>query len=349
MPEIQHYRSVGTTWRSLRTGTVINPTPAARFPGDPGTGVILSGCTVYTGSGGVTSGIDWMDTNTSKLHVLYRGYSLTGNSWPWTGSSGINTQLTAHPLRIPFVTTKFENFTQAQILAGSMDATLDVEISRIQAVAPSPLWLGYYHEPEDNFESDAAAATFRQAARYIVNYVRPHVTNVTWVFPVWMVDYSFTAAGIVKRGEAYKWDPDWKGTLSGISGTTAIPNASDWYTGAESVIDVLGFDQYSPNIGSTTYRTFTSNFNVMKTKLAQWQRPTKPYAIGELGTKDVSEANWVTHFADFLATSLANDVIGYIYYNTDMNNFINADPSGLRKAGYDAMLTDARVLGTADL
>ncbi|MQB00543.1 MAG: hypothetical protein GEU78_09670 [Actinobacteria bacterium] len=312
-------------------------THVAAFPGDPGAGVLLSGCTVYTGSGGVPSGVDWIDIETGRRHVLSRSYSSNGNGWDWTQ---IDDDLTVD--RIPFHTSKFTNFTNAQIVAGSADATLTTQANNAIARAPSPLWLGFYHEPEDNFESDAAAAEFRAAARYIAGFMRvAGVTNVAWVFPVWMVSWSFRGGEAV-RGGAWKWDPDWKGTLSGAG----VPAAADWWTGTDSVIDLIGMDQYTPWIGGTTYNTFDFDVGYSANRLfTEWGRPVKPIAIGECGTKDdaTPTPDWTAHFAEVLESCVDNDVRGLVYYNTDNNNFITADPTGLRFAGYNAMIQDTRV------
>lgn len=307
------------------------------FPGDPGPGVVLSGCTVWSGSAGVASGIDWMDTATGVPHVLSRTYSTNGNGWNW---SQVDADIAAQ--RIPFHTSKFTNFTNAQIVAGSADAALATQASNAISRAPYPLWLGFYHEPEDNFESDSSAAGFRAAARYIVQYMRnAGVTNVAWVFPVWMASWSFRG-GEASRGPAYKWDIDWKGTLSGAG----KPNASDWYTGSQSMTDLLGFDQYTPWIGGSGYHTFDYDIGYSLDRLySEWGRPVKPCAIGECGTKDAASPtpNWTTHFSEMLDSCVELDVRGLVYYNTDLNNFVNADPTGERFAGYNAMVHDPRV------
>lgn len=325
----------------LSQASVTPPDPGPQFPGDQGAGKVLSGGTVWTGSAGVASGIDWLDDETGKLHVLSRTYSSSSNGWNWSMvDDAINVG------RIPFHTAKFEQFSTSQITSGAADSALASHANQAQSRAPYPIWLGYYHEPEDNFETDQAAAGFRAACRYIVTYMRSAgVTNVAWVFPVWMIDWSFTG-GVAVRGNAWKWDPDWKGSLSG----SGRPNAADWYTGAESVVDLLGADQYTPTIGGSSYHTFADDFVECYQALVQWGRPMRPWAIGEMGTKDITPApNWTSHFAQALETFITYDIRGYVYYNTDLNNFVNADPSGDRFAGYNAMVQDSRVLAVGDL
>lgn len=323
------------------TGSVDAATQAL-FPGDPGPGAVLSGGTVWSGSAGVPSGIDWLDDHTGKPHVLARTYSSIADSWHW---SAIDAAIAVG--RIPFTTTKFTAYTTAQIASGAADSALATQASRAIARAPAPIWLGYFHEPEDNFPSDAEAAGFRAACRYIVSYLRgAGVTNVAWVFPVWMARWSFDG-GVGVRGNAWKWDPDWKGTLSGPGG---IPTAADWYTGAESVVDVIGMDQYTPTIGGSTYHTFAWDVGFSLDKLTSWGRPRKPVAIGELGTKDIIPApDWTAHFAQMLQTCVDYDVRGLVYYNTDGHNFVNEDPTGRRFAGYHAMIQDPRVRGVDDI
>lgn len=313
---------------------------AALFPGDPGPGVVLSGGSVWSGSAGVPSAIDWLDDHTGKAHVLARTYSSVADAWHW---SAIDAAIAVG--RIPFTTTKFTAYPAAQIVSGAADAALATEASRAIARAPAPLWLGYYHEPEDNFPSDAAAADFRAACRYIVGHLRgAGVTNVAWVFPAWMVRWSFDG-GVGARGNAWKWDPDWRGTLSGAGG---VPDASDWYTGSESVVDLIGMDQYTPTVGGSSYHTFAWDVGFSLDKLASWGRPRKPVAIAELGTADITPTpDWTAHYAQLLQTCIDYDVRGFACYNTDSHNFVNADATGRRFAGYRAMVGDPRVLGVS--
>lgn len=323
--------------------------PAAqpsRFPGDPGPGKVYSGCSVWPGT--VTNpppGGDahlWLSNATGKVHALRREYSDIGNSFNW---SQIDSALNKGQL--PLHTCKFNSYSPAQIVAGAMDAQLLIQVNNAKAAqrAGKAIWLGYYHEPEDNFTTAASAAEFRAAFRYIVMYFRSHgVTNVAWNAPMWMTDWTFGASG----RKAWWWDPDWKGTLSGGGGTR--PSAADWYTGSQAVIDILSFDQYSPTIGATTYRTFTSNFDTMHNALLLWERPMKPYVIGEIGTKSYSipGSTWATHWQGVMNYCMQYDIIGVAYYNTHLNNFMD-EPNGARFNAYKSWVLDSRVLSASQV
>lgn len=357
MPQVKHNISVGSTWHRLSDGVVTNPgQTTSRFPGDPGPGVLLSGANYSTDSQGII-GIDWLDTNCSPdfNHAIARMYGTSnGTTYNW---SGIDAAIALG--RMPLATTKFTQATPAQIVAGSLDAQLLTEVNRCKARAPRTIWLGYYHEPEDNFTGTTNSAQFRAACRYIVQFFRTqNVTNVAWEFSSYQTDWTYQAGGVSSHGgEGYLWDPDWKGTLSGSGGT--IPAAVDWHTGANSVVDMFSFDQYSPVIGASTYRSYVTQFTNMKNKLDLWQRPTKPYLIPEIGTSDEGGstlAQWQTHWTDFVNSAIANGVIGWCYFNFDNAPTGNAvslateDPTGFRFTAYQShLIGDSRVLSREEI
>jgi hypothetical protein len=363
MPQIEQFVSIGSTWHSILDGSVINPGGSSqRFPGDPGVGFVMSGANYSTDSQGII-GINWFDTNTSPdvNHAVARMYQVSevggGTTYNW---AGIDNAISLG--RMPLATTKFTQFTASQISSGAADAQLLTEVNRCKARAPRTIWLGWFHEPEDDFNSPTTAAQYRAAARYIVLYFRAQgVTNVAWEFSSFQTDWTYMAGGITSHGgEGYLWDPDWKGTLSGAGGTE--PSAIDWYTGAgssASVVDMFSFDQYSPLIGSTNYRTYVAQFTTMKNKLDLWQRPTKPFIVPEVGTSDEGGSTlsqWQNHWADLTNSAVANNVIAFCYFNFDNSPVGNAvslateDPTGFRFSAYQShFLADARVLSREEI
>lgn len=302
-----------------------------RFPGDPGVGKVLTGGTVYSGTAGVPDGRAWLDTATGKKHLLVRRY-YTNAFWTRTniaadGAAGL----------IPFPSEKTTS-TPAQIKAGAIDAAIRAE-AQWAASQPFPIFTNYYHEPEDNFPSDAAAADYRAASRRIAQIFRSEgADNVCWVNAIYMAPWTFeTASG----RSWWKWHIDWRGTLSG--GTR--PTAADFYTGAERLADVEGFDQYSPHAGGgTTYREFADDMDktlgVMRA--GGWQ--PIPWVIAEFGTEQTEPApfppdGWTGYYQRAFRYMRDHDGIGFVTYNVNANNLVNAPGATQRLAGYKAALS----------
>lgn len=318
-----------------QTATVVEQV-TSRFPGDPGPGKLYSGSTVYPGS--VTNPPPGGDAHlalsnlTGVEHAMRREYSTTASGF---SLSQIDSALSKGQL--PLHTSKFTAYTPVQIVASAADASLLATCNALKDPSRinKAVWPGYWHEPEDDYPTLAAAAEFRAAFRYIVMFFRAQgVPNVAWNAAMFMCDWSFrTDAGGPGR-LWWWWDPDWKGTLSGGGGTR--PAAADWYTGSQSVVDMFSFDQYSPSIGSQIYRTYTSNFDTMQTALTLAERPTKPFVIGEMGTKTytgIPASTWATHWADAHAYFLQYNVVGVTYYNATLN-YLNDEPTGGRALAY---------------
>lgn len=308
----------------------------SRFPGDPGPGKLYSGSTVYPGS--VTNPPPGGDAHlalsnlTGVEHAMRREYSGVAS-----GFSLAHVDNALSRGQLPLHTSKFTSYSASQIAAGNADAAMLTFCNALKdpTRASKAVWLGYWHEPEDDFPTATTAAQFRAAYRYIVMFFRAqNVPNVAWNAAMYMCDWSFRTDPGGPGRLWWWWDPDWKGTLSGGGGTR--PAAADWYTGTQSVVDMFSFDQYSPSIGSQIYRTYTSNVDTMQTALTLAERPTKPFVIGEMGTKTytgIPESTWATHWAQAHAYFLQYGVVGVTYYNATLN-YLNDEPTGGRALAY---------------
>lgn len=307
----------------------------SRFPGDPGPGKILTGGNKYTGTdpdpGVNTDGTLWLDNNTGVNHLLKRNYysdlwsRTTISSWRSDG-------------KMPSIAWKL-NATAANI-AGIATGSRDTDLAAEAVWAAGqgyPIYTAFWHEPEDNFSTSTDAANYRAAYRRIVDIFRTNgATNVVWCGVAYMAPWTFEGSG----RKWWWWDPDWKGTLSGTGGT--IPNASDWWTGSDSVLDLLTFDTYTPEIGQSEYHEFSESMDPCLDAITAHGRPMKPWIILEMGTKDATGLpgdGWTGFFQRAFRYMRDNGGVGYVYYNTDMNNFFNAPAFAARFAGYQAALS----------
>lgn len=310
------------------------PKPTARFPGDPGKGKVLTGATVYTGTAGVADGRAWLDTATGVKHLLVRRYYRSSGVF-WT-----HTQLSGDAAKglIPFPSTKLPNFTPAQIAVGAADALVRAE-AQWAKTQPYPIFTNYYHEPEDNFTSDAAAADYRKASRRIAQIFRDAgAANVVWVNAIYMAPWTFQSGS----GRSWwKWHIDWKGTKSGAGGR---PTSADFYTGAERLAGVEGFDQYSPHAGGgTSYVEFATDMNTTLGRMRADGWPEIPWVVPEFGTEadrppGLPADGWAGYYQRAFRYMRDHDGVGFVTYNTDGNNFVNATGAASRLAGYKAAL-----------
>ena len=79
------------------------------------------------------------------------------------------------------------------------------------------------------------------ATRRIVSRWRAaNVKNFTFVADYFMTSWTFAGSGRDWRN----WYPDWKGTTAAGSSKDS-PNVADFYAGADSVVDVIGYDIYN--------------------------------------------------------------------------------------------------------
>lgn len=320
----------------VRGGNAPIPAPVstARFFGDPGPNKVLTGSTVYTGSAGIADGLAWLNQQTGVNHLLARRYSTD----LWSRSTIVSDRAAG---RIPFPSFKLNATTSnaAAIIAGTRDADLAAE-ARWAAAQGYPILCSFYHEPEDNWSSDAAAAQFRAIFRRIVTVFRNNgATNVNWL-PILSAPYTFRGnGGEAQRGPWYKWDPDWMGTQSGSNGRATT---TDWYTGSSAVLNMYGFDQYCPLIGTTGYAEFSAHLGTALSKMTGDGRTILPWVVPEMGTKNVASGlpsdGWGGYYTRAFQYMRDNLGVGFISYNTDGNNFANGPDAAARLAGYETAL-----------
>jgi hypothetical protein len=309
-------------------------TSLARFPGDPGPGRVLIGSTVYTGSAGIPDGRVWLTQQTGKQHVIARTYASQGldrDAAAAAHNAGV----------LPLVSFKLAAYTPAQVAAAAADAVIDADAAWCKAQGKA-IWACYFHEPEDNFPSDAAAADYRAAFRRVVTrYRQAGATNVAWL-PIFMASWSFIpTGGEASRGPWYKWDPDWRGTKTGGNG--ARPGPSDWYRDAQSVVDLLGMDQYCPTVGGSAYHEAAADLDTALARMAADARPGKPWCVPEFGTSAVTSTSsplpadgWAGYYSRALSYISAQGGVGVCAYMTDGANFSNGSDAAARFAGYKA-------------
>lgn len=338
------YRSADTAWVVLDIQGFTGGTPTgggggggggggttpARFKGDPGPGKVLTGGTVYTGSMGVADGNAWLDDETGVNHLFKRIYYT--NLWSRT-----TIQNYRNAGKMPSIAWKANADASniAAIAGGSIDAAITAEAVWAASVG-YPIYTAFFHEPEDNFTTSAQAANYRAAYRRIVNIFKTNgATNVVWIGVAYMTPWTFEGSGRTW----WWWDPDWKGTLSGAGG--AIPNASDWYTGDQAVCQIMSFDTYTPEIGSSSYHEFFDSMDPALDDMTAAGRPIIPWIVPEMGTKVATPMpgdGWTGFFQRAFRYMRDNNGVGFVYYNTDDNNFLNGSDAVARFAGYQAAL-----------
>lgn len=307
---------LGGTWKvavkangSAKFAIQLDVIPAIRFPGDPGAGKMYLG--IATASQSATA-YDSLESSLGKKFGMTRLYYADSIGW-----SNVDAHLAKG--RLPAVSFKNGSRSMANIASGAEDAWIDGIGAEIARRAPKPLFMTFYHEPEDNFPSSSAAATFRAASRRIVSRWRAAgVKNFTYVSDYYMTNWSFNALS----GRDWRWwYPDWKGTTTAGSSKDA-PNAADFYSGADSVVDVIGFDVYNwwaPD-GSGAWTTFKyqADFGTSRTKILG-----KPYCVGEMGTMAYASGGtydaaktkgWLTEAYGYM---LENGFVCAMYWNND--------------------------------
>ena len=339
-------RGAGTTAAvpqpGLVRGSVSVPTPTilvtngARFPGDPGT-------KIYHGLNDTsTATYNAVQTAVGRNFKLRKTYN--GSNW------GLNTTEVDEDIAagrtISVTSWKLGPYS----LTSVPDSAIDDVIAKVQARAPHIFWTcGPFHEPENDFTTRAEADDYRALQRRIVLRFRAAgVTNVAWVSPFFMCPFTFTAGS----GRDWRWwHPDWNG---GTTNTSA-----DFYTGANSVIDLEGFDIYVPLIGSTNWQSVSTDISIAKTKMNSNGYTLKPILIGELGVKSETAPAPVgigssgdpnkgpSKMQDAWDTAKAQNWVGICWWNTGGDSFLHGpvpanDPGGFREAKLTTIVADPR-------
>lgn len=354
-------RSAARRRAAIQAKPLLGGAGAARFAHDPGPGKLLTGSVVATfGSGvggggtptGVADGNAWLDDNTGVNHLLKRVYysNTAPNSGVWSRTTIQNYRNAG---KIPSIAWHMSASAAniAAFASGSMDANVTAE-AQWAASVDYPIWTAFMHEPEDNFTADADAANYRAAyRRYRQIFRDAGASKVVFVGVAWQANWSFrtSGGGEAVRGPWWKWDPDWKGTLSGAGGTR--PNASDWYTGSESALDIMSMDTYTPTLGATAYHEFSVDAGDTLDRMISDGRPILPWVVLEMGTFTAGSGmpadGWTGFYQRAFRFMRDNEGVGFVTYNAASTNFINADTFAERFAGYqDALASEAAYLVT---
>jgi len=307
--------------RKARRRGVLKPkisggTGAARFPGDPGAGQFYIGVAggprqQTDAAGNPLSDIDACTSWSQRPTAIYHDYSTATNTRVDTGKldTAINNNCVASQ------SFKLSSFTPAQIVAGNANADLTISANDCMARAPWPIWLCYYHEPEDNFPSETEAADYRAAYRHIVQHFRnAGVQNVAWL-PIYQCPYTFRTTALGRPGggsnrDWRRWHADWNG------GNTLT--SADWHS--DRMMDLFGLDIYNPLPGGTSNQDFdTMILDTYNDIQADGFGPMPPIVVPEFGMSDVitpTDPTWNTDYCpDVLAWAQSDDVVGIIYWN----------------------------------
>jgi len=269
---------------------------AANFPGDPGAGNFYIGWSLGPGANvnvpGAMTNPGWPAGKVSSIH----DYSSATNGR--VSTSKLDQAISRD--MIPSQSFKFAGYTPAQIVAGEADADIDISASDCLARAPWPIWLCYYHEPEDNLSTNQQATEYRAAYRRIVSRFRAAgVTNVGWM-PIYMSPWTFRNAS----GRDWRWwHADW--------------NGSGWHS--DIMMDMLGLDIYNPLPGSNTNNSFEFMLGETLDKVALSSPPTWDIIIAEFGmswnANDPAPPNWVNWSTSALPYAIANRVKCFSYWD----------------------------------
>lgn len=355
MPTADTYLYNGTGWRNLRTGAVIG---AARFPGDPGLGQPYYVGWAEDDGAGVTQtlpvGQAWTTGKTLSLWHTYSNAADERIEGPNIRSpeSGLDYGITNNCVVSQSI--KLLTWSPAQIVTGLADAALTDSAAQCIARAPHPIWVCYYHEPEDNFEaSDQQSTDFRAATRYMVQRFRDEgVTNVAWM-PILQAPWSFRSnppvpsrPGGGSGRDWRRWHADWNG---GNTGTGA-----DWHE--DRMMDFFGVDVYNPLVGGTSNQDFVhmmdDTFNLVTDDGFYDQggvctaKGIFEFGISNVATPTPDWVAWCTAARDYM---LANDFVCVTYWNNNDNtprryDFTAAsDPDGTKLQGWNIIAAAGQV------
>ena len=333
-----------------------------RFPGDPGVGRLYVGGTPDPILSSYTSSFaTWEQRMGGRKMGMARVFS-SNSSAPW----GTADAMIAKGV-IPHISVKPSNLSLSAVAAGKENAWLDTLVAGFKQRAPFPIWFTFYHEPEDNLTTAAQAAEYRAAVRYIYAYFKSKgVTNMTHVATAYMNTWSFVKAS----GRDWRfWHPDYKGTNFG---TATAPDIRDFYTGADSVVDVMGLDTYMNGwkFGDALTAYDVAWFDkAMKVVIGYMGMLNhKGYAIPEFGfrvkqtgsfsngttgwtTGTLYEADTRTMMKNLYESAIANKVVALEYWNSTLsasgegdNRFEFADPNRVRYAEMSKWIDDPRTV-----
>ena len=274
-----------------QAATTVTP----RFPGDPNPR--LSG-KAYWGSsiGGNSSPARHEDPTGVSL-------SIRRTFWDWNNNrssmiSTIKSDIAAN--RLPWVSTKTPKW--AEVAAGQHDTVLDDMLRKVDATG-GPVWLTFFHEPEDDTNSGVG----REKCEYDPSHAPCSGTAEDWRNMQKHVRERMNALGTKNIAFApilmsWTWD--------GRSNRTP---SDYWESG---IWDFLGNDHYQDGGTSTiAYSRGWKNF------VAFAESKGLPFALAEWGTRG-GDAAAAQRMQDFWNWGFANrkDMLAYSYFDSSLNS-----------------------------
>lgn len=321
--------------------------PTSRFPGDPGPGKIYVGfiaeggnLATHQGAEAALASVDYGAGAKARKTGIARLYT-PGWSWSWKliDSYTATGKLVWWSFKPQGSTEADKTTFMSDVAAGKHDTDLQSWAGQIKSRAPTAFWYTFQHEPENDFGANTTADTpskksYRAATRYIYNFFKSHgVTNLAHVSTTFMQDTFFS-----QDRPWYHYYPDWKGTS--YTGGYNTPAPTDFYGGAQSVVDLVGFDAYCfhgqggpggtncPGLLYTwtkaTYLDhdmYTNDVNKHARKLIDtFKTLGKPMAIGEWGYHlhtpggNVDLATSLAQYQHVYQDLLANNIVGVVHW-----------------------------------
>lgn len=319
---------------------VIHKTQAAgaRFPGDPGAGMMRIGLndTSYYGA---------VESHMPHPFTLRRIYN--NNNW---GVQMTATRNAINAGKIPMVSWKYSPYAPGTVPQSAFDSAC----SNLKSFAPHAIWVVLYHEPEDDITTAVSQATYRADQRHLIQTCRAAgVTNVAYGSPYYMDDWTFSASS---GRHWWAWNAEWKGTISGINGH---PTSADF---AQSYYDFDGFDPYIPGIGANVgvrknWHTLAELLGNATNAMTADGYTVHPIVLGEMGVKSDTVTPDLTIGPTYLQGTfdfgILHNVVGIAYWNIGGDSFCHGenppvDPQCLREITLARISGDSRVVFTAN-
>ncbi len=302
-----------------------NNNAAQRFPGDPNPRI--------SGKRYWGAGINGNGDPIRHEGPTGKSLSVRRTFWGWDNNrtsmiTTIKADLSKN--RLPYVSTKTPKWSE--VASGQHDAALDDLLKKIDATG-GPVWLTFYHEPEDNTNSgtgrekcektspiscDGTAADWRAMQKHVRDRMNALGTKHIAFLPTLM---------------SWTWD-----SRSGR-------NPSDYWVAG--VWDALGVDHYNESTSSIIY-----DATAWKNYVAFAQSKNIPMAIGEWGIRG-TDAVAGQKMRDFWSWSSNNnnDLLAYSYFDSNLNSASGGWEmfGGQLTTFQDILKNDPRVQRIADL
>jgi len=169
----------------------------------------------------------------------------------------------------------------SQLSAGAYNATMNAWFSCFR----QPTRVTYYHEPENNFTTDAQKAAYRAAWVAFVNLAEAHPNRANLIPTLILGDLNLAAGR----------------------------NWQDWYTARVHEIwwDLYNFKEEN---SSATDDEMMADHQALRPSLAVTRAVGKPYGIAELGYD--KPANRPAFLTDAAAWARTNNIVGVTYFDS---------------------------------